>query len=80
MAISLGDVWGISGIRLPVQPALAFLILSPETVPNVSAYKLDYLFQAVMGVLGGHPNRSCLSKDLQDGLLIMASENCPKQD
>ena len=79
MAISLGDAWGISRIRLPGQSVLAFY-LRPRTVPNVSAYRPDYLFQTVIGVWGGHPNRSHLSKDLQDGPLIMALGNGPKQD
>ena len=56
------------------------LILSPRTVPNVSAYRPDYLFQTVTGVWGGHPIRSRLSKDLQDGLLIAALGNGPMQD
>ena len=38
---------------------VGFLTLSPRTVPNVSAYRPDYLFQTVIGVLGGHPSRSC---------------------
>ena len=79
MAISLGDAWDISRIRLPRQSVLA-LILSPRTVPIVSAYRLDYLFQTVIGVWGGHPNRSRLSKDLQNGPLIMALGDGPKQD
>ena len=29
------------------------LILSPRTVPNMSAYRADYLFHAVIGVPGG---------------------------
>ena len=49
--------------------------LSPRTVPNMSAYRLDYLFQTVIGVWGGLPNKSRLSKDLQDGLLITALGN-----
>ena len=57
VAISLGDAWGISRIRLPGQFVLAFLFLSPRTVPNVSAYRPDYLFQTVIGILGGHPSR-----------------------
>ena len=43
MPISLGDAWDISGIRLPGQSVLA-LIISPRTVPKVSAYRPDYLF------------------------------------
>ena len=79
MAISLGDAWDISRIRLPGQTVLA-LILSPRTVPKVPAYRPDYLFQTVIGVWGGHPNRSRLSKDLHDGPLIMALGTDPKQD
>ena len=37
---------------------VGFLILSPRTVPNVSAYRPDYLFHTVTGVLGGHPSKS----------------------
>ena len=48
MAISLGDAWDISGIRLPGQSVLVFLILSPKTVPNVSVCGPDYLFQTVI--------------------------------
>ena len=79
MAISLGDAWGISRIRLPGQ-SVKDLILSPRTVPKVSAYRPDFPLWTVIGVWGGHPNRSHLSKDLQDGLLIMALGNSPKQD
>ena len=61
MAISLGDAWDISRIRLPRQSVLA-LILSPRTVSKGSAYRPDYLFQTVIGFWGGHPNRSCSSK------------------
>ena len=71
MAISLGDAW----IRL-----LLALILSPRTVPKASAYRPDYLFQTVIGVWRGQPSRSRLFKDLQDGPLIMALGNGPKQD
>ena len=50
-------------------------------MPNMSAYRPDYyLFQTVIGVLGGHPSRSRKSKDLQDGPLIMASGNGPTRD
>ena len=73
------DDWDISRIRLLGQSVLA-LILSPRTVPKVSAYRPDYLFQTVIDVWGGHPNRSRLSKDLQDGPLIIALGNGPKQD
>ena len=59
---------------------VGFLIVSPRTVPNVSAYIPVYLFQTVIGVWGGYPNISRLSKDLQDGLLIMALGNSPMQD
>ena len=31
-------------------------------------------------LLGGHPSKSCYSKDLQDGPQIMALGNGPKQD
>ena len=75
----MGDAWDISRIGLPGQSVLA-LILSPKTVPNVSTYRPVYLFQTVIGVWGGHPNRSRLSKDLQDGPLIIALGNGPKQD
>ena len=40
MAISLGDAWDISKIRLPEQWVLA-LIMSPRIVLKVSAYRLD---------------------------------------
>ena len=35
--------------RLAEQPVLA-LILCPKTVPNVSAYRPDYLFREQLGV------------------------------
>ena len=80
MAISLGDAWDISRIRLPGQPVLLALI-SPRNVPKVSVYRPDYLFQTVIGVWErGHPNRSHLSKDLHDGPLIIVLGNGPKQD
>ena len=73
MAISLGDNWGISGIRLLGQSVLALLIPSPRM------HRPDCLFQTVIGIWGGHPNRSHLSEDLQDGLLIMVLGNGSKQ-
>ena len=79
MAISLGDAWDISRIRLPGQSVLA-LILCLKTVPKVSAYRPDYLFRTVIGIWGHQPNRSHLSKDLQDGPLIIALGNGFKQD
>ena len=48
----------ISEIRLPRQSVLAFLFLSPKTVPNVSAYRPDCLFQTVTDVLEGNPSKS----------------------
>ena len=54
MAISLGDGWDISRIRLPGKSVLA-LILSLRTVPKVSAYRPDCLFLTVVGVWGVTP-------------------------
>ena len=48
------------------------LIQSPSTVPNVSSYMPDYMFQTVIGVRGGHLKTSRLSNDLQDGRQILA--------
>ena len=53
------------------------LILSPRTVPNMFAYRPDYLFHAVIGVWGSYPSKSHLSEDLQDGLLIRALGSGP---
>ena len=47
VAISLGDAWGIS-ISDCQGSLCCLLILSLRTVPNVSAYRPDYLFQTVM--------------------------------
>ena len=79
MAISLRDAWDISEIRLPGQSVFA-LILSPKTVPKVSAYRLDDLFETVIGFWGGHPNRSRLSKDLQEGLCAVLSGDLVAQE
>ena len=49
-------------------------------MPNMSAYRPDYLFQTVIGVLGGHPSTSRYVKDLQDGPQIMALGNGPKMN
>ena len=49
-------------------------------MPDVSAYRPDYLFQAVIGVRGSYPSRSHVSKDIQDGHLIMMLGNGPMQD
>ena len=69
MAVSLGDAWGISGIRLAGQSVLV-LILGPGTVPGVSAYGPDNLFQAVMGVWGVTPVACrCFS-----GILALAND------
>ena len=46
----------------------------------MSVYRPDYLFQTVIGVLGGHPGISLLTKDLQNEPQIMALGNGPKQD
>ena len=79
VAVSLGVVWGISGSRLTMQSVLAFLI-SKRTVPNVSAYRPDYLLQTVTDGLGVHPSKSSQTEDLPDGPLMMALGNGPKQD
>ena len=79
MAMSLGDALGISEGRLSRQSAVAFSFRPRRLSQNVSAYRPDCLFQTVTG-LGGHPTKSRLSKDLQDGPQIMASGNGPKQD
>ena len=47
---------------------------------NVSANRLDGLFQNSDRLLGGHPSKSQNPKDLQDGPQIMALGNSPKQD
>ena len=57
-----------------------FIYSSPKTVPNMSAYRPDYLFQTVIGVFGGRPGISRYAKDLQDGPQIMALGNGPKRD
>ena len=44
---------------------------------NMSAYRLDYLFQAAIDVRGSYPSKSYVSKDLQDGLLIWCWETVP---
>ena len=49
-------------------------------MPNMSAYRPDYLFQTVIGILGGHPGTSRYAKDLQDRPQILASGNGPKLD
>ena len=49
-------------------------------MPDMSAYRSDYLFQTVIGVLGGHPCISRYPKDLQDGPQIMALGDGPKRD
>ena len=55
------------------------LILSPKIVPNVSAYRPDYLFQEKLGVQRSYPCRSYWSKDWPDGLQRAVLENDPKQ-
>ena len=49
MAISLGDALGISEVRLPVQSEVAFDFVVRRLRQNVSAYRLDCLFQTVTG-------------------------------
>ena len=56
------------------------ILLSVKTVSNMPAYRPDYLFRTVTGVLEGDPSLSLCAKDLQDGLQIMALGNGPKQD
>ena len=48
VAISLGDAWDISRIRLLGQSVLA-LILNQNTAPKVSTFRPDYLFRTVIG-------------------------------
>ena len=48
---------------------LAFISKS-EDLPNMSVYRPDYQFQAVIGIWGSYPSKSHASKDLQDALLI----------
>ena len=47
MAVSLGDAWGISRIRLSGQSVLVFNSKSEDWAKRV---RLDYLFQTVIGV------------------------------
>ena len=62
----LGDTWGI--LESACRGNLCWLfILGPRTVPNVSAYRPDYLFRSVTGVWVSHPNSSRKTEDLQDG-------------
>ena len=56
--MSLGDAWGISRIKTAEAACVGILILSPRTVPDVSAYRPDHLFQTVTGVVGGHLSKS----------------------
>ena len=56
------------------------ILLSVNTVSNMPAYRPDYLFRTVTGVLGGDPSLSRRAKELQDGPQIMALGNGPKQD
>ena len=46
-------------------------------MPNMSAHRPDYLFQAVIDVWGGYPSKAHVSKDLQDGPLIRALGSGP---
>ena len=80
MAMSLGDAFGISEVRLPGQSEVAFNFVVRRLCQNVSAYRPDCLFQTVTGFLGGHPSKSRYSKDLQDRPQIMGLGNGPKQD
>ena len=55
------------------------ILLSVKTVSNMPAYRPDYLFRTVTGVLGGDPSLSRRAKDLQDGPQIMALGNGPSR-
>ena len=50
-----------------------FLVLSPKTMPNESVYRPDYLFHAVICISESYPSKSHVSKDLQDGPLVLKS-------
>ena len=56
--------------------SLCWLLNSAKHVP----YRPDSLFQTVTDVLGDHPCRSRLTKDVHDEPPIMAPGNDPKQD
>ena len=76
MAVSLGDA-----LESDCRSSLCWRFNSKSrTVPNVSVYRPDYLFQTVTDVLGGHPSKSRYTTDLQHGPPIMALGNDPKQD
>ena len=49
MAISLGDALSISEVRLSRQSVVAFNFRVRTLCQNVSAYRLDYLFQTLTG-------------------------------
>ena len=53
--------WEMLGASLEsdYQGSLCWLLIrSPRTVPNVSAYRPDDVFQTVTDVLGGHLSKS----------------------
>ena len=43
------------GSETAVAVCVGFLFLSPRTVPNMSAFRPDYLFQTVIGVWEATP-------------------------
>ena len=49
MAVSLGDAFGISEVRLPRQFVVAFKFIVRRLCQNVSVYRPDCLFQTVTG-------------------------------
>ena len=67
-----------ASLKSDYRSSLCWLFNSKSrTVPNISAYRPDYLFQAVIGVRESYPDKSHVSKDLQDEPLIMALGNGP---
>ena len=64
--------------RLALSSSLCWLFNSTsDDCANMSAYGLDYLFHAVIGVRGSYRSKSHVSTDLQDGLQIGALGNGP---
>ena len=57
MAVSLGDVMGISIVRLPGQSVEALNFRVHRLCQNGSMYRPDCLSRTLIG-LGGHPSKS----------------------
>ena len=68
-----------SGDQTTKAACTGFFVPSPRTLLNMSEYRPDYQFFAVIAVRESYRINSHVSKDLQDGLLVRELGSSPMQ-